>query len=150
MGRLVGDLAGASPKPKFWVAAEGHETTGSAVLPGLRVAVHGEPGASSDEVSAWTVGFSAPDRFTNFSSDEIGRPTIPPPLAGDSIRCGRQLDFLGLHRAACAEAGILANRGLGRAAAQVCREAGARVSTNVREGHGPCTLQSGCGRFESL
>ena len=26
------------------------------------------------------VGFSAPDRFANFSSDEIGRPTIPPPL----------------------------------------------------------------------
>ena len=37
------------------------------------------------------------------------------------------------HRAACAEAGVLGRRGfpLECAAAQVCREAGARVATNV-------------------
>ena len=58
---------------------------------------------------------------------------LPLPLTQRTCRCGRQLDFLGHHRAACAEAGILAKRGfvLERAAAQVCREAGARVSTNV-------------------
>ena len=54
MERLV--LAGASGGPgtqctQVWVAAEGHQTIGSTVLPGLRVAVHGGPGASSDEVS---------------------------------------------------------------------------------------------------
>ena len=75
-----GDLSETLPCTQVWVAAEGHETTGSAVLPGLRVAFHGGPGASSDEVSAWPLGFSAPDRFTNFSNDEIGRPTIPPLL----------------------------------------------------------------------
>ena len=58
---------------------------------------------------------------------------LPLPLTQHTCQCGRQLDFLGHHRAACAEAGILAKRGfvLERAAAQVCREAGARVSTNV-------------------
>ena len=43
------------------------------------------------------------------------------------------LDRFGHHRAACAVAGVLGRRGypLECAAAQVCREAGARVSTNV-------------------
>ena len=52
-------------------------------------------------------------------------PHLPP------CRCGRQLDVFGHHRAACPEAGVLGKRGfpLERAAAQVCREAGARVST---------------------
>ena len=47
-----------------------------------------------------------------------------------TCRCGRQLDQFGHHRAACPEAG---KRGfpLECAAAQVCREGGARVSTNV-------------------
>ena len=50
-----------------------------------------------------------------------------------TCRCGRQLDMFGHHRAACAMAGVLGRRGfpLESAAAQVCREAGARVSTNV-------------------
>ena len=57
---------------------------------------------------------------------------LPLPLTQRTC-CGRQLDFLGHHRAACAEAGILAKRGfvLERAAAQVCREAGAGVSATV-------------------
>ena len=48
-------------------------------------------------------------------------------------RCGRNLDALGDHRAACANAGVLRPRGipLERAAARICREAGARVATNV-------------------
>ena len=49
-----------------------------------------------------------------------------------TCRCGRQLDKFGHHRAACAVAGVLGRRGfpLEVAATQVCREAGARVSTN--------------------
>ena len=50
-----------------------------------------------------------------------------------TCRCGRQLDMFGHHRAVCAVAGVLGKRGfpLECAAAQVCREAGARVSTNI-------------------
>ena len=58
---------------------------------------------------------------------------LPLPLTLRTCRCGRQLDMYGHHRAACAEAGVLGRRGfpLEVAAAQVCREGGARVSTNV-------------------
>ena len=44
-----------------------------------------------------------------------------------------QLDMFGHHRAACAVAGVLGRRGfpLECAAAQICREAGAQVITNV-------------------
>ena len=59
---------------------------------------------------------------------------LPLPLSMRTCRCGRQLDMFGHHRAACAMAGVLGRRGhpLECAAAQVCKEAGARVSTNVR------------------
>ena len=55
------------------------------------------------------------------------------PLSRRTCRCGRQLDKFGHHRAACAVAGVLGRRGypLEVAAAQVCREARARVSTNL-------------------
>ena len=58
---------------------------------------------------------------------------LPLPLSMRTCRCGRQHDIFGHHRAACAVAGVLGKRGyrLECAAAQVCREAGARVSTNV-------------------
>ena len=58
---------------------------------------------------------------------------LPMPLSSRTCRCGRLLDVLGHHRAACAEAEVLGRRGfaLECAAAQVCREAGGRVSTNV-------------------
>ena len=58
---------------------------------------------------------------------------LPLPLSMRACRCGRQLDKFGDHRAACAVAGVLGRRGhpLEVAAAQVCREAGARVSTNL-------------------
>ena len=48
-------------------------------------------------------------------------------------RCGRPLDSHGHHRAACSRAGVLGRRGFAveSAAARICREAGARVSTNV-------------------
>ena len=53
------------------------------------------------------------------------------PLTQRTCRCGRQLDMFGHHRAACAEAGVLGKRGFNLAAAQIGREAGARVATNV-------------------
>ena len=57
----------------------------------------------------------------------------PLPLSHRTYQCGRQLDVFGHHRAACSEAGVLGKRGfpLECAAAQVCREGGARVSTNM-------------------
>ena len=55
------------------------------------------------------------------------------PFSSRTCRCGRPLDVLGHHRAACSRAGVLGSRGfsLESAAARVCREAGARVSTNL-------------------
>ena len=58
---------------------------------------------------------------------------LPLPLTSRTCRCGRLLDVHGHHRAACSRAGVLGGRGFSveSAAARVCREAGARVSTNV-------------------
>ena len=58
---------------------------------------------------------------------------LPLPLSHRTCRCGRQLDQFGHHRAACSEAGVLGRRGfpLERAAAQICREGGAWVTTNM-------------------
>ena len=54
-----------------------------------------------------------------------------PSLSSRTCPCGRPLDVLGHHRAACRRAGVLGSRGfsLESAAARVCREA--RVSTNL-------------------
>ena len=58
---------------------------------------------------------------------------LPLPLTSRKCRCGHRLDKFGHHRAACSRVGVLGKRGfpLECAAAQVCREAGGRVSTNV-------------------
>ena len=58
----------------------------------------------------------------------------PLPLSSAFCRCGQPLDSRGHHRAACATSGVLGRRGfpLESCAARVCREAGARVSTNIR------------------
>ena len=58
---------------------------------------------------------------------------FPLPLSSRTCLCGRPLDVLGHHRAACSRAGVLANRGFSveSAVARFCREAGARVSTNL-------------------
>ena len=58
---------------------------------------------------------------------------LPLPLAPARCRCQRPLDVLGDHVAACPRSGTLRQRGgpLERAAARVCREAGAAVATNV-------------------
>ena len=58
----------------------------------------------------------------------------PLPMSSFTCRCGRPLNSRGHHRAACPLAGVLGRRGfsLESAAAHVCREAGGRVTTNVR------------------
>lgn len=55
------------------------------------------------------------------------------PLNVRRCTCRRLLDPLGDHRAACSRCGVLGPRGapLEHAAARMCREAGARVSTNM-------------------
>ena len=59
---------------------------------------------------------------------------LPLPSSSRVCRCGRPLDLCGHHRAACAVVGVLGRRGFSveSAAARVCREAGGRVSTNIR------------------
>ena len=59
--------------------------------------------------------------------------SMPLPLAPAACRCRRGLDALGDHVAACPRSGVLRSRGgpLERAAACVCREAGATVQQHV-------------------
>ena len=56
------------------------------------------------------------------------------PVAPRACACRGRLDPLGGHRAACANAGVLASRALPleRAVARVCQETGAGVARNVR------------------
>ena len=49
------------------------------------------------------------------------------PFTVCTCRCGRPLDAFGHHRAACSTVGVFAENAI----AQICRERGARVSTNV-------------------
>ena len=63
----------------------------------------------------------------------LRRLRLPLPPCVPVCRCGRPLDSFGHHRAACPRAGLFARRGFAveMAAAKVCQEAGARVTTNV-------------------
>ena len=63
----------------------------------------------------------------------LRRLRMPLPLTARACRCGRLLDVFGHHHAACSRVGELGKRGFAAesAVAQVCREGGARVSTNV-------------------
>ena len=58
---------------------------------------------------------------------------LPLLLGPATCRCTGALDALGDHRAACAVSGVLRTRAISLeiAAARVCREAGARVATNI-------------------
>ena len=58
---------------------------------------------------------------------------LPLPLAPKRCACGGLLDVYGDHRSACAQVGVLARRAgpLERAAARICKEAGARVASHV-------------------
>ena len=63
----------------------------------------------------------------------LRRLRLPLPPVSRTCRCGRLLDPFGHHRAACSRAGVLGRRGfaLESVGTRICREAGARVSTNV-------------------
>ena len=63
----------------------------------------------------------------------LRRLRLPLPLSRRFCRCGRLIDEFGHHRAACAQAGVLGRRGfaLESVVARVCREGGARVTTNM-------------------
>ena len=78
------------------------------------------------------------NRVTRFEAEQfrvllLRRLRLPLPLSVRSCRCGRLLDALGHHRAACSRSGVLGRRGFAveSAVAQICREGGAQVSTNV-------------------
>ena len=53
---------------------------------------------------------------------------LPLPLSSRTCRCGRQLDSLGHHRAACSEAGVLGWRGFPLEVADRCAEKQEHVS----------------------
>ena len=57
---------------------------------------------------------------------------LPLPPSSRNCRCGRLLDVLGHHRAACAEAGVLGRRGFALESQNL--PAGARVGTNLTPG----------------
>ena len=63
----------------------------------------------------------------------LRRLRLPLPPVSRTCRCGRPLDSHGHHRAGCSRAGVLGRRGFAveSVGARICREAGARVSTNV-------------------
>ena len=63
----------------------------------------------------------------------LRRLRLPLPFTVCTCRCGRPLDAFGHHRAACSTVGVLGRRGFAaeNAIAQICREGGARVSTNI-------------------
>ena len=61
----------------------------------------------------------------------LRRLRMPLSLKVRACRCGRVLDVLGHHRAAWNRVGELGKRGFESAVTQICREGGARVSTNV-------------------
>ena len=80
----------------------------------------------------YTNDFAYPSHF--FRILLLRRLRLPLPLFARTCRCRRTFDSLGDHRAACAQSGALRRRGgpRERAAARVCREAGARVTTHTR------------------
>ena len=63
----------------------------------------------------------------------LRRLRLPLPLSRRFCRCGRLLDSLGHHRAACSRVGVLGRRGfaLESAVAKICREASGKVATNL-------------------
>ena len=63
----------------------------------------------------------------------LRRLRLPLPFVPARCRCGREQDALGDHRSACPRSGVLRARGgpLERAAARICREAGAVVAMHT-------------------
>ena len=82
---------------------------------------------------------TSPTRPECHMGDDVFRVTLlrrlrlPLPPTARVCRCGGELDILGDHCAACATAGVLVRRAVPveRVVAQICREAGGRVATDV-------------------
>ena len=97
-------------------------------------------GESIGEVAKWATCVSPIHSHADLKNgsrtvQSVALETAPhaSPLNVRACRCGRLLDVLGHHRAACSRVGELGKRGFAAesAVAQICREGGARVSTNV-------------------
>ena len=121
-------------------ATAGHREVGTEVCTRGGVACSQRQHKGIDAFAA-RPGFRTIDCAPHVKGNPTRGPTVPRlpvqtfapaslPLSMRTCRCGRQLDMFGHHRAACAVAGVLGRRcfPLEVAAAQVCREAGARTS----------------------
>ena len=92
------------------------------------------------EIPTWAACFRPFDSPPDLQNDKDRGAAVPDPALSSSpvspspflrsCRCGRQLDSFGHHRAACHVAGVLGRRGM-LWNALLCREAGARVTTNM-------------------
>ena len=109
-----------------------------ALLPSLDVHTAALLQSQSGTLSGRAFGLLPTAPETSFTPERMRvllarRLRLELPLAPRNCSCGRALDALGDHRAACSTSGRLGPRGfpLEKAAARVCREAGARVQENV-------------------
>ena len=81
------------------------------------------------EITAWATSCSPNHGASHFQSDQEGRPTVQALVvqgAASPYLPMWPLDMFCLHRAACSDAQVS-----GKTAAQVCKEAGVRVATNM-------------------
>ena len=130
------------PSKQAWVAAEGFGRGGKQFPGSVDLANTCAPGAGLSPFPTEANGrspytclpISPETTFQEFRVLFLRRLWQPLPMSSFTCRCGRPLDSRGHHRAACPLAGVLGRRGfsLESAAARVCREAGGRVTTNVR------------------
>ena len=119
--------------PKSWSSME------DPVVP-LERNLYGHPLAGLLGPMASIPFFTAPVSFATRFDPQCFRVLLlrrlwcPLPLSSATCRCGQPLDSRSHHRGACARAGVLGRRGfpLVSCAARICREAGARVSQNIR------------------
>ena len=130
-------------RAKVWVATEGLLGAPREILPGGSLATSHRARTCFDAVTTRAPCIICSHCSPHAQEDEDRPPSCSGwscedvwdslPLSSRTCQCGRQLDSLDHHRAACSEARVLGRRGfpLECAAAQVCREAGAIVTTNA-------------------
>ena len=133
--RVFGDFArGWQRAATAPVDREALETLFSDISPASRALLLSQAGPGGS-----TVLTTLPTRPEYAMHDDAFRVTLlrrlrlPLPPTARVCRCGGELDILGDHRAACATAGVLVRRAVPveRTVAQICREAGGRVATDV-------------------
>ena len=133
--RIFGDFArGWQRAAMAPVDREALEMLFSEITPASRTLLLSQAGPGGS-----TVLTTLPTRPEYYMGDDVFRVTLlrrlrwPLPPTARVCRCGGELDILGDHRAACATAGVLVRRAVPveRVVAQICREAGGRVATDV-------------------